>query len=650
MGLRSHRTSTRTGGTLLHSEQCAMLRSAVGTIASLACASCPCTRIAVRNAGPTARQWPTSRAILSTERLHQASTTGHTTNFGQTRSVDSTITSCHAPPLSAPPPKTPSRLLRHASTLNRFRGNGIIPRFWDMRPASPMMQHTRAFHITPARKGPHIPLLLAFLKTSTAIQFANTVFRVALTFVPVVFLKRLKARRILAKIDQKREQGRTDLDEKRERVVRRLRHSNVAFHILLLTPALLFWLTILASLERTPLTGRWRLILLSPEEEDDIAAQLAGPGWYSAIGELLSVRGPPRLVDPTDWRLGWVQDTLRRLEAVVPILQRERELVPDWMEDDPSGVPRPPPAEYPLRPRPRASEYFRRIAEAACARTAPTPPHAIPGPPYSLVVVDDPSASNAFSYGFGPDGGGGIVVFSGFLDDVLAKHPFESPAQVEAPPAQTSWLAYLFGSLFSISPPPSRRPVPTEEQTSELAILLAHELAHLLLTHHIETLSSSSIVWPGVMSIVTDVVRTLLFPFTMLFGPFINDALAGVGKVGSGEFTKITEYCTSQSQEIEADIVSARLLAHAGFDPRHAVRFWEGRHETPQTAECSPARAEQDQEEERTSLTRNWMGASHPVNVVRVERLRQELDRWDDVRRKAREQRERDRADAAAAV
>ena len=51
---------------------------------------------------------------------------------------------------------------------------------------------------------------------------------------------------------------------------------------------------------------------------------------------------------------------------------------------------------------------------------------------------------------------------------------------------------------------------------AELATLLAHELAHLVLSHHIETLSSGSIVWPSVLSIVTDAVRAFLFPVTML--------------------------------------------------------------------------------------------------------------------------------------
>lgn len=261
---------------------------------------------------------------------------------------------------------------------------------------------------------------------------------------------------------------------------------------------------------------RWRLILLSPEEEDQIAAQLAGSGWYAAVGDILSKDGPAKVISSEDWRYKWVQDTLRRLEGVIPILQRERDLEPKWLDCGPDDVPLPPPAEYPLRPRPRASEYLRRFAELSCARTVKSAPHAIAGPPYSLMLVDRPESQNAFSYGFGPDGGGGIVVFSGFLDQVLRKYKPEintenHPTSAEQP---RSWLSSLFG--LRSTPAPSLPSAPTEQQTSELAILLAHELSHLILAHHLETLSSTSVIYPGVISIVTDVVRALIFPITML--------------------------------------------------------------------------------------------------------------------------------------
>ena len=301
---------------------------------------------------------------------------------------------------------------------------------------------------------------------------------------------------------------------------------------------------------------RWRMILLSPEEEDEIAAKLAGQGWYNAIGEILAEEGSPRAIPTTDWRYQWVYDTLRRLEMSLPILAREPELCPNWIERGEDSRPLPPPAEHPLRPRPRASEYLRWFCNTLTKEGDESVPHGtIPGVPYSLIVIDKPESSNAFSYGFGPDGGSGMVVYSGFLDDIFAK----LPVQTDPPPAplQKSIWSSLFGSFLS-APKPTH-PTPTEEQTTELAILLAHEMAHLILSHHLESLSSVNVIVPGTLSIAADLIRVLLFPFTMIFGPFVNDAVAQLGKVGSGELLKMSEACSSTKQEIEADVVSARF-------------------------------------------------------------------------------------------
>ena len=313
--------------------------------------------------------------------------------------------------------------------------------------------------------------------------------------------------------------------------------------------------------------------MLSPEEEDDIATQLAGSGWYRAVGEIISKHGPPKIVPPSDWRYAWVRDTLRTLEAVIPKLGDERSLAPVWLERGDGDVPLPPPAEYPLQPRPRAAEYVRQLMNSN--RSAPS--HVIAGPPYSLIIIDDPNANNAFSYGFGPDGAGGIVVFSGFLDNILSKDkaaaaaaaPTESDAGGGASQSSgsssssssTSLWSKLFGGLFLAGQPPPPPPAqyhPTPEQTTDLAVLLAHELSHLVLSHHLETLSSMTIFVPGVLSLVSDFIRAFVFPITMLLGPFVNDAVADLGKAGSGELSKLGEYCTSMKQEIEADVVSAR--------------------------------------------------------------------------------------------
>jgi hypothetical protein len=76
-----------------------------------------------------------------------------------------------------------------------------------------------------------------------------------------------------------------------------------------------------------------------------------------------------------------------------------------------------------------------------------------------------------------------------------------------------------------------------------------------------------------------------------------------------------------------------RLLAHAGFDPRRAVRFWEDRTELLQASECVASAAvghprRREDQQSRNTFALRIVGSGHPVNEVRVEKLREELDRW----------------------
>ena len=261
-------------------------------------------------------------------------------------------------------------------------------------------------------------------------------------------------------------------------------------------------------------------------------------------------------------------------------------------------------------------------------------PHTITGPPYSLLLVDNPDASNAFSYGFGPDGGGGIVVYSAFIDEILNDPSLAPSTASRHQPEETSWWSYLFGSIFDTNR--NQHPLPSPEQTNQLAVLLAHELSHLVLSHHLESLTSSSIVLPGLLSILTDLARTLLFPVTMFFGPFVNDAVANMGKIGSGEVTKLSVLCTTRVQELEADVVSTRLLAYAGFDPYSTVKFWESRTPTVygDVSECATWREDSNKarDEGGDKLTRrsalSLFGSTHPMNDTRVGALTGELLRW----------------------
>ncbi|KAG2739006.1 hypothetical protein P692DRAFT_20919792, partial [Suillus brevipes Sb2] len=247
------------------------------------------------------------------------------------------------------------------------------------------------------------------------IEVARTAARIALTFLPLILFKKkyFKHHEIFhpgVPVDEK----------KKAAVLKRIRARTLVVRVLLFVPViLLFWLAILASAEQTPIKGQWRHIILSPEEEDEIAAQLKCPNWYHAASEILLTDGPPKLISTSNWRYQWVCDTLQRLEADIPASQREQELVSHWLDTAPDQPPSPPPAEYPLRPRPRATDTMRRWSKGLCGQSLHHSTHIIAGPPYSLLIVDKPDAANAFSYGFGPDGACGVVVYSGFIDNIF---------------------------------------------------------------------------------------------------------------------------------------------------------------------------------------------------------------------------------------
>jgi len=69
-----------------------------------------------------------------------------------------------------------------------------------------------------------------------------------------------------------------------------------------------------------------------------------------------------------------------------------------------------------------------------------------------------------------------------------------------------------------------------------------------------------------------------------------------------------------------------RLLAHAGFDARDAVKFWEQR--SGPAAECGRS-CQPEAPSETFKIARQIMGASHPVSELRVTRLKDELARWE---------------------
>lgn len=285
-----------------------------------------------------------------------------------------------------------------------------------------------------------------------------------------------------------------------------LQISRIVVLIIFILPFVLLSGVYISALERVPLTGRWRIILLTPEEEDKISTSLAGGNWYKSVINLLTTAESPAppVVPLDDWRWEWVRGVLRSLEsAVINESQRIAQNLPPSFTDPESSGPRVPWTGYPLKPRPRVSSRLHSALPGSEKGSGAE--HLELGPPYSLMLMEK-DERNAFSYGFGGKGAGGIVVFTGLLDDILSKGNPEPPS----PPSPRGFFSTLFGS----APLPPPRPRPTPDQSLQLASVLAHEMGHLLLSHHLETLSQQQVLWPSVLNLSLDLIRAFVWPFT----------------------------------------------------------------------------------------------------------------------------------------
>ncbi|GAA5833223.1 hypothetical protein JCM9279_001461 [Rhodotorula babjevae] len=561
---------------------------------------------------------------------------------------------------------------------------------------------------TPLELG--LPLLLplaSLLKSTAALNVLSFVTRISLTLLP------LSARsRILHALRERYLRdptslsaslvGRCALDYHARTLAAPsgfLSRWNALFGLplLVLTPLVLLALVALASLERTPITGRWRVVMLSPAEEADLvrsvlappspssAADAAAAGvvpegtsrdWVATLRRVLDLADEGRspttgrrrllggdVLDPRDWRVRWAEAVLRALEQGA---------APGLAAGD-GGAPRrgpsvlaPPPTSFPLEPRAEAlgedtswSDEFV-LAKPAHAHSAHAHSHEggrAQAPlrlEYDLLVVDRADA-NAFSFGFGPDAQGApaatgegaaaavrprrgvIVVYTGFLDEILGR--------TAAPPPSSSTSTYEHVSPASTASTgdPLRAhlaptTLPTDAQTRQLAVLLAHELAHLALSHTLESYASSSLLVPHLARLTSDVLRTFLYPVTALLGPFINDALGRSlsegAQGGFGVLAEAVNSCESRKLESEADVVALRLLATSGIDPHCALSFWEDRVAHPAStsspsSSSSSAHAHAHTIRPHSTTAPESLLRSHPVDEERVERIRDELASWE---------------------
>ncbi|KAI5117558.1 hypothetical protein M0805_004471 [Coniferiporia weirii] len=516
--------------------------------------------------------------------------------------------------------------------------------------------------------------LVPFLKSGTVVKSISVVSQVTLSLVASL---RLYARKVLHwwhgydHIDKMKAQQAPGTRTPHRRHFRRTKI------VLTCLPIALLCIAVLASLERTPVWGRWRVIMMSADEEARLVEEFLRPGsppgahvdataprdWVAILraagGE---DAGPPgtlmglRVVDPrTDWRARWVASVFAQLEDGVRHLNLTSENAEAGCNVLDVGEARfvAPPAEYPLTVRPALLKYHGHSENENPEGPLLTR--------YACLVVESP-VCNAFSVGFGPalksepcrneEAPGVVVVYTGLIDEILRGR--NDSAGVEPSnalpdrPAPTG----IFGIFQKTANhrPVSTTFIPTKYETDQLASMLAHELGHLLLSHSLETLASSD-MYELLGTLATDLVRAVLYPLTAILGPTFNDWFGKQVRTNSALGLGVTSSCESRKAEVEADLVGLRILLGAGIDPRVARDVWG--------PDGLFARAERREEEEREReekeretgaqhggsagagvggdasegdeswLDRNGFTRSHPVNEVRHRRIAEELERWE---------------------
>ena len=101
---------------------------------------------------------------------------------------------------------------------------------------------------------------------------------------------------------------------------------------------------------------------------------------------------------------------------------------------------------------------------------------------------------------------------------------------------------------------------PVARTTTGLAVVLGHEISHVLARHGAERMSQGLVTQAG-GSILGGILGG---------GPSANAVMAAYGL--GAQLGVLLPY--SRTQESEADHIGLLLMARAGYDPREAVAFW----------------------------------------------------------------------------
>jgi len=148
---------------------------------------------------------------------------------------------------------------------------------------------------------------------------------------------------------------------------------------------------------------------------------------------------------------------------------------------------------------------------------------------------------------------------------------------------------------------------PVAQDTNGLAVVLGHEIAHVLARHGAERMSQAAVAQAG-----QGVLGALLGA-----GPGAGAILAAYGL--GAQVGVLLPY--SRTQESEADHIGLLLMAQAGYDPRAALAFWQRMERTggsgpPQFLSTHPSHGTREQQIQSwlAEATRYYDASVHAAN------------------------------------
>lgn len=365
---------------------------------------------------------------------------------------------------------------------------------------------------------------------------------------------------------------------------------------LVLIPPVCFGLVIFAGLEAAPNTGRWRFLFTNEEEELEML-QDEIPQFLSSIATIQD-EGDPRVQlvkhilqnllsssieqDGSTLRTGIVEKLEKRhaeAQERLKVLQQQQQQQQQVAlpGDSPESTITPP---------------ITNTIVSTQSPFIPTTGTILPPTPQVLHAEEEDPELKEMTFDERP--------FQIFVaeDDAINAFSLGPPRLIFINSGLMDWL---------------------ENDEDLIAAVVAHELAHVIQRHTMETHGRET-----VMLFLADLVRSALWTVSIPLGPWFN---SWVDETTNNLLHFTASGPLHQTIEVEADTVSLTLMALAGYDPMHAVRLWE------QWADKDQREMDEEDSVEVHKWT-DWM-YDHPPSAERARYLKEAVmparEMWEKV-------------------